>query len=133
MPREPRQRRPNIRGRTVRHVVKVTPEEDLQLQKLANDRSVTVARLMHEAATGTLPAWKNKAEIGELFGIRHELRKQGANLNQIALAANAERATFSFPDTDLAQTMRVIRELDRRLTAWLEGTDGGHQDRAAGQ
>lgn len=125
-PREPRQRRPNTKGgRAVRHVVRVSAEEELVLQKLANDRSVTVARLLFEAATGTLPAWKNKAEIGELFGIRHELRKQGTNLNQIALVVNAEHSRFSFPDTDLQDTMRAIRELDRRLTQWLEGTDGG--------
>lgn len=123
-PREPRQRRPNTKGgRAIRHVVRVTQAEDAQLQKLANDRSVTVSRLLFEAATGTLPVWKNKAEIGELFGIRHELRKQGTNLNQIALLANAQRSTFAFPDTDLEQTMRVIRELDARLTAWLGGTE----------
>lgn len=131
MPRDPRQRRPNTKGRVIRHVVKVTEDEELTLQKLANDRSITVARLLYDATTGNLPAWKNKAALGELFGIRHELRKQGTNLNQIALAVNAERSTFAFPDTDLDETMRVIRELDRRLTAWLEGTDGGHQDSQA--
>jgi Bacterial mobilisation protein (MobC) len=118
-PRDPRQRRPNAKGgRAIRHVVRVSAEEELVLAKLANDRSVTVSRLLYEAATGTLPVMKNKVAVTELFGIRHELRKQGTNLNQIAAQGHALRMTGTF-HTDLAETLEAIAVLDERLTAWL--------------
>lgn len=116
--REPRNRRPNHKGgRQVRHVVRVNDAEERLLQSRANERSVTVSRLLYEAATGTLPTMKNQVATSELMGMRFELRKQGENINQMARMAHTERWVF---ESDLEETRRVIAELDERITRWLK-------------
>lgn len=76
----------------IRHVVKVTPDQEGRLLLRAAERRITVARLMVEAAlSGNATAAQAKAELaGELYRISRLLGKIGVNINQIARATNVE-------------------------------------------
>lgn len=117
-PANPPSRRKNAPGgRSIRHVVKLTPTEEKALALRANSRSVTVARLLAEAALGTLPATKNTAPTTEVFAIRRQLQGVSTNLNQLARDYNSGVA---FPDTDLDETRAAVRDCVQRVNTWLE-------------
>lgn len=83
------ERRPGS-PRMIRHVVKVTPDQESRLLLRAAERRITVARLMVEASlTGNATAAQTKAELaGELYRLSRLLGKIGVNINQIARASN---------------------------------------------
>lgn len=103
--------------RPVRHVVRVTAEQETALVAAAEDRGISVPRLMVEAAlAGDAEAARVKAELaGELFRVTRSIGKVGVNINQIARATNA---TFEVqPETAeaIAAHGRVMVRLERLL------------------
>ena len=82
-------RRANAAGRTVRRVVKLTPDEDAELERRADAAGVTVARLLVESATGSAPTPDRRVIVSELMGLRRQVQGIGTNVNQLAHAANA--------------------------------------------
>lgn len=103
--------------RTVKHVVKVSEEQELRLLERAAERNITVARLMVESSlAGGADAAKAKSELaGELFRITRAIGKVGVNINQIARATNT---TFqSQPETAsaIATHGRVMARLEQLL------------------
>lgn len=103
--------------RTVKHVVKVSEEQELRLLERAAERNITVARLMVESSlAGGADAAKAKSELaGELFRITRAIGKVGVNINQIARSTNA---TFqSQPETAsaIATHGRVMARLEQLL------------------
>lgn len=101
----------------IRHVVKVTPDQESRLLLRAAERRITVARLMVEASlTGSSTAAQTKAELaGELYRLSRLLGKIGVNINQIARASNVTLELQ--PDTRPAieAFSRVCTRLDRLL------------------
>jgi hypothetical protein len=115
-----RRRRANVAGgRQHRHVVKVTPEEELRLLVLAGEQGVSVPRLLVESALaqqGETSA-ERRAAIAELFAVRRFLAAVSNNLNQVAKHANAGAG---FPE-DAAAVLAAVRRMVPRIEAAVEG------------
>lgn len=77
--------------RQVRHVVKVSAEQEARLLEAATEQGVTVPRLLVESALtgGPGEASARRAVAGELFGLQRALGAIGVNLNQLARVANS--------------------------------------------
>src|SRR5690606_39396003 len=83
-----RRRRANVEGgRQHRHEVKVTPEEEGMLLRLAHEQRVTVPRLLVESAlasgTSETPTERRNA-MAQLFGLHRLLASVSNNVNQMA-------------------------------------------------
>ena len=95
MTEEPKTLRRQVRRvgqpRGVRHVVKVSAEQEARLVEVANAQGVTVPRLLVESALSGGPgeAAARRAVAGELFGLQRALGAIGVNLNQLARSANS--------------------------------------------
>jgi hypothetical protein len=115
------ERRPGS-PRAVVHKVKVTAEQEQQLTARADERGITVSRLLVESAlAGGSEAAKTKAVLaGELFGISRLLGRLGVNVNQIARATNATRRTQPETAAALDATVRVCH----RIEGFLDDVDG---------
>ncbi len=122
------ERRPGS-PREVVHKVKVTPEQEQRLVARAEERGVTVSRLLVESAlAGGSEAAKTKAVLaGELFGISRLLGRLGVNVNQIAKVTNATRRVQPEMAAALEATVRVCD----RIEGFLDDVDGVR--RPAGQ
>lgn len=107
-----RTRQHNVLGGRVggRHVVKVTPEEEAQLQLRAQEAGVTVARLMVEAALHERHTQVSRADLSELFALNQLVGRLGVNINQMAKATNA---TSEIPPEAFAAMDAVARTCDR--------------------
>src|SRR5659263_189905 len=87
-----RRRRANVAGgRQHHHKVKVTPEEEGVLLRLAEAQHVTIPRLLVEsalaAATSETPTERRDA-IADLFRLHRLLAAISNNVNQMAKATN---------------------------------------------
>lgn len=105
------------------HKVKVTAEQEARLVARAEERGITVARLLVESAlAGGADAAKLKSEMwGELFRNTRLLGKVGVNINQIAKVTNATGETQ--PET--AAAMDAVSRVVARMEALLEDLEGG--------
>lgn len=115
-----RRRRANVAGgRRFRHEVKVTPEEEGRLLRLAEAQHVTVPRLLVEAAlsmsTGETPTQRREV-LARLFGIHRLLGAISRNVNQIAKATNA---TGEIHD-ELSATMAAVRRTADKISATID-------------
>lgn len=108
-----RSRQHNVLGGRVggRHVVKVTPEEELLLQSHAEKAGVTVARLMVEAALTPERSRVPVGELTELFALTRLVGALGSNINQMAKVANS---TGEIPPEAFA-AFDAVRRTCRRL------------------
>lgn len=82
-----RERRENVPGgRAGRHVVKVTPEEESELLRRAQEARITVARLMVESALSDSgeTATDRRDLAAELFSAFRLLSAISININQMA-------------------------------------------------
>ena len=104
------------------HKVKVTREQEELLLAKAEERGITVSRLLVESAlAGGADAARMRADLaGELFRNARLLGKVGVNINQIARATNATRE--SQPDTLAA--MVGVQRLVARMESLLDGLEG---------
>ena len=88
-----RKRQPNAAGaRSVRRDVKLTVEQDLALQVMADELGVSVPRLLVESTLAQSrgeTAAERRELITALFMVQRSVAAVGNNLNQIARAANA--------------------------------------------
>lgn len=110
-----RSRRENVPGgRQHRHVVKVTPEEEAVLLRLASEQGITVPRLLVEAATagGGESATQRRQLLAELFALHRLLGSMANNVNQIAKATNATLETQPDTAAALRGALRVMDRID---------------------
>lgn len=110
-----RRRRANVAGgRQYRHEVKVSPEEEGELLRLAEAQHVTVPRLLVESALASGRA-ETRTERMQLMAKLFELHRLMAaisnNVNQIAKATNAT-GTLS---PDLRATLEAVRRTASRI------------------
>lgn len=88
-----RRRRANVPGgRQHQHQVKVTPEEEAVLLRLAQRHGVTIPRLLVESALATERGetiTERREAVALLFGLHRLLAGIANNVNQIARATNA--------------------------------------------
>lgn len=116
-----RRRRANVAGgRLHQHKVKVTPEEEGVLLRLAEAQRVTVPRLLVEstlaAASGETPTERRDA-IAELFRLHRLLAAISNNVNQIAKATNATGEVHD----ELVATLRAVRRTAERIDGAIDG------------
>jgi hypothetical protein len=114
-------RQPNVDGgRTKRYVVKVSGDEEAQLESLAIQQQVTVSRLMVEMALrrdlgNSFAHGLTETEKGNfrtaLWQLQRHISGCAVNINQVAKHANQ---TSSFP-ADAWELMLVTREILVRI------------------
>lgn len=106
--------------RLVRHVVKVSVEQEERLVEAATGQGVTVPRLLVESALSGGPgeAAARRAIAGEVFGLQRALGAIGVNLNQLARAANAT----GHLEESLPASLRRLDAVTIQLQAFLDRT-----------
>jgi hypothetical protein len=107
-----RRRQANVPGgRRIRHPVKVTEEQEAQLQALAAVHGgISIPRLLVEStlSAGVLPDVDRRAVLEELFTIRRGLAGVANNVNQLTRMAHVE----GIPNTDeIDAALRWLREM----------------------
>ncbi|WP_409482763.1 MobC family plasmid mobilization relaxosome protein [Arsenicicoccus dermatophilus] len=117
---EPVRRRRRVEGgRQHRHVVRVTPQEEAQLLRLALRYRVSVPKLLvdsalaggSEAAAGN--ASVREAVVTELFAVHRLLGNIANNVNQVARVANSTGEVVPQVPEVLAAVRRVAERIDR--------------------
>jgi len=124
-----RRRRPRVAGgRHGSHRVKVSPEEEATLQKLAAEQGVDVVELLVESALAgdRETASMRREAMTELFQVRKLLASISNNVNQLARHANAGP---QFP-ADAAATLQAVRRIGLRVEATIDGLGVSAQSRA---
>lgn len=115
-----RRRRANVAGgRHHKHEVKVSPEEEARLVRLAAKHRVSVPRLLVEAAlteARETPTERRNA-IASLFGLHRLLGSIANNVNQMAKATNATGEV----QADLRATMAAVRRTAERIDEAVDG------------
>lgn len=110
-----RRRRANYEGgRLHRHEVKVSPEEEGALLRLAKAQRVTVPRLLVESALAAESAetpTERRQLLAELFRVHRLLASLSNNVNQMARATNA---TGEVQD-DMRATLAAVRRTAERI------------------
>lgn len=115
-----RQRRANAGGRAKSYRVYVTEAEDAQLRALAGERSVTVPRLLFEAAVAPRVEidTDRRAAIAEIFSVRRLMANIANNVNQLAKFANSEGRLPQEAELIVAEYRRAVPAMEaaaRRL------------------
>lgn len=116
-----RRRRANVAGgRQHFHKVKVTPEEEGVLLRLAEAQHVTVPRLLVESALATETAetpTERRNAMAELFATHRLLAAVSNNVNQMARATNATGEV----QAEMVETLRAVRRLAERIDDAIDG------------
>lgn len=119
-----RRRRANVAGgRQHRHEVKVSPEEEGMLLRLAKEQRVTVPRLLVESALSVsaaeTPSERRNAMV-ELFALHRLLAGIANNVNQIARATNATGEV----QAEMRATLDAVRRTAQRVDAAIDALSG---------
>lgn len=116
-----RRRRANVEGgRHHVHRVRVSPEEEGMLARLAEAQHITIARLLVESALSVESSetpTERKQAMAELFALHRLLAAISNNVNQIARATNATGDLQ--PET--AATLSKVREVAVRIDEAIDG------------
>ena len=108
-------RRQNVKGgRTIRHEVWVSPEEEGVLYRAALAQDVTIPRYLVERATAPETgetATARREQLADLFRLHRSLASVGNNLNQIARATNAVELRDELRHT-IAAVRRTAEQID---------------------
>lgn len=105
-------------GRRHRHVVRVTPEEEGELARLAARYHVSVPKLLVDSALagGAQAAATNASAreqaLVELFGAHRLLATIANNVNQLARVGNATKQVPAETDATLAAARRAAEKID---------------------
>jgi hypothetical protein len=113
-----RRRRANVDGgRTHRHEVKVSPDEEALLLALAEKHRVTIPRLLIEAALseGTENPSERRDQFMQLSALQRLVGTLANNINQIARHANATGEVPAEAAASIAHARAVIIRIDRQL------------------
>lgn len=114
-----RKRQPNAAGgRSVRRVVKLTVEQNLALQMMADEAGVSVPRLLVESTLSQSrgeTATERRELITLLFQLQRGLAAAGNNVNQIARATNATGEIQNELDASLDHLRATVDRIDEAL------------------
>lgn len=100
-----------------RIVIKTTPEENQELRAMAEQRGMSVQRMLINAVrspgamAAAVPLEERRAAFAELTAHKNYLAAMSNNINQIAVHANAEQ----FVPPNLAPALAAIVAMQRRL------------------
>lgn len=117
-----RRRRANVRGgRTHRHEVWASDEEEARLYALAQAQGVTIPRLLVERAVapiGGATTTERREYVAQLYGLRRLLAANSNNLNQLTRAVNSGQPVGELESAllhTLAGIDRLIGQADELL------------------
>lgn len=115
-----RRRRANVKGgRRHEHKVRVSPEEEGMLARLAEAQRATIPRLLVEsalvAAASETPSERRNA-MEELFALHRLLAAISNNVNQIARATNATGEVHD----EMVVTLRKVRQVAERIDETID-------------
>ncbi|MEU3333007.1 plasmid mobilization relaxosome protein MobC [Glutamicibacter creatinolyticus] len=105
-------------GRSVRRVVKLTVEQNLALQVMADEAGVSVPRLLVEstlAQSRRETVTERRELITLLFHLQRGLAAAGNNVNQIARATNATGEIQNELDASLDHLRATVARIDEAL------------------
>lgn len=105
-------------GRSMRRVVKLTVEQNLALQLMADEAGVSVPRLLVEstlAQSRRETATERRELITLLFQLQRGLAAAGNNVNQIARATNATGEIQGELDASLDHLRATVARIDEAL------------------
>ena len=99
----------------MRHVVKVNVDQEERLQARADERGITVARLLVESALagGADAAAAKAATMADLFLVVRLLGQVGNNVNQLARVANSTGSVPPEAPAALAALTRASGRLEQ--------------------
>lgn len=116
-----RRRRANAEGgRHHFHKVKVTPEEEGRLARMAAEQRVTIPRLLVEstfAQDAGATVTQRRDSQAELFRVHRLLVAISNNVNQIAKATNATGEV----QAETAETLRATRRIAGQVSDAIDG------------
>ncbi|QAY65001.1 plasmid mobilization relaxosome protein MobC (plasmid) [Xylanimonas allomyrinae] len=116
-----RRRRANVYGgRQHRHEVKVSPEEEGMLLRLAEAQHVTIPRLLVESTLASAAAetpTERRNAMAELFRLHRLLAAVSNNVNQMARATNATGEA----QAEMSATLAAVRRTAERIDAAIDG------------
>ena len=117
-----RTRRANVLGgRTARvRKIKMSPEEELLVTRLAGEAGMTVQRYLMDLVQqklGNRPADDHRQAAGDLIEVRRLLLNVGNNVNQIAHAANIDGDISA---ADLGVALAEVRRVAARVDAAVD-------------
>lgn len=107
-------------GRQARHVVRVSPEEEGMLLRLAKAQHVSVPRLLVEsaiAAEAGETVTQRKQAMAELFTLHRLLAAISNNVNQMAKATNATGELHA----ELRSTVAAVKRTAERIDDAIDG------------
>ncbi|MFK0085431.1 plasmid mobilization relaxosome protein MobC [Glutamicibacter sp. NPDC090743] len=102
-------------GRSVRREVKLTVDQNLALQVMADEIGVSVPRLLVESTLSQLrgeTAAERHELITSLFLLQRGLAAAGNNINQIARAANATGEIQGDLNASLSHLRATVTRID---------------------
>lgn len=108
------------------HRVRVTAEQEAQLQRRAAEQRLTVARLLVESALAHEPARQadpmSRELAAEFFGLVRLLVGISTNVNQLAAVANT---TGTFPPAELVAVADAVKRATKRVEVVASELGGG--------
>ena len=107
---------------------RVTADEKIKLQQLANRSGMTVSELMRSNVDGQ----EKSADRKTFIRLLAEIGKQGSNLNQIAKAMNVWMKTGNDPKIDAGMIHNCLMEINRLTKELLEIIKYGHRRKNQG-
>ncbi|WP_405140421.1 plasmid mobilization protein [Nocardia sp. NBC_01388] len=108
-------------GRPHRHVVKLSDAEDAALKARAEAANVSVPRLLVETTLGEAGAESGRAAaVGAVLELDDQVRRIGANLNQLTRYAHQEKDIPEHLESALRAVTRACLSLDA-TARWVMG------------
>jgi hypothetical protein len=117
-----RSRQANVLGgRPHKHIVKLSDAEEALLARRAEEAGVSVSRLLVESAmnSGQVEAGRAHAAM-QLLELDHQIRRIGANLNQLVRHAHQNREIAEGTDYALHAVIRACLSVDA-TARWVMG------------
>lgn len=113
-----RRRRANAPGgRHTSHKVRVTPEEEASLVRVATAARITVPRLLVESALhGVAVPTQQRDAMVEMFALRRLLAGVATNMNQVAKRMNSGDRVGG----ELTATLDAVRRVVLRIDAAID-------------
>lgn len=117
-----RERQPNVPGgRPHRHIVKLSDDEHAALAERAEAAGMTVPRLLVETALESVQTEAGRAHaVLGLLDLENQIRRVGANLNQLVRHAHQNSEIAEGTDMALRSVVRACLSLDE-TARWVMG------------
>lgn len=110
--------------RTTYIQVQLTPDEKRALKERAESLGCSMSDLVRRSAIQGEVVKQNDLNITAINKIRHELRKQGTNLNQLMYFINAN-GLAAYDSEEVQETARCVRDAVQRASSLIEELEEG--------